>query len=303
VSETTYFYNGATGGLGRYLGPALEKAGFSFVRLQARLEDPETLRREVRAALEGKPARRVVFLQLASLVSVPACEQDPKLAEKINVDGVFRSVVAFIEESRSLGHSPEILYVSSGHLYAPKTSGRIREDDPVAPRSVYARTKLAAENALTAYCRETSTALTLTRVFGLVAPDQPANYVLPGLIRRAREKNLSGVPGLDNERDYLDSRDVCGALLRLAEKPHRGIEILNVCSGEAVTIRQVVELALRKVHGDAVGAALAKDLTPGASRPDDIVSIVGDPSRFVARCGSNPKAIPLEQTIADALRV
>jgi nucleoside-diphosphate-sugar epimerase len=247
------------------------------------------------------PARRAVFLQLASLVSVPACEQNPELAEKINVDGVFRSAVAFTEEARSKGHPPEILYVSSGHLYAPKKSGRIREDDPVAPRSVYARTKLEAENALTTYCRESATPLTLARVFGLVAPDQPPNYVLPGLIRRAREKTLTGVPGLDNERDYLDSRDVCRALLRLAEKPHRGIEILNVCSGEAVTIRQVIELALKKIHGESTGAELGRSLTPGASRPDDIVSIVGDPSHYIARCGANPKTIGIERTIAEAL--
>jgi nucleoside-diphosphate-sugar epimerase len=299
--ETVYFYNGARGGLGKHLGPALEELGARSIPLRARLEDVESLRQEVRDSLRGSGPRRAIFLQLASLVSVPACEKDPELAEKINVEGVFQSVVAFIEETRALGSTPEILYVSSGHLYAPKASGRIKEDDPLAPRSVYARTKLAAESVLTEFCRTSSVRLSIARVFGLVAPNQPPNYVLPGLIRRAREKELVGIPGLDNERDYLDARDVCRALVRIATRPSAGVEVLNVCSGEAVTIRQVMELALRKVHGNEEGRLLAQALTAGPSRPDDITSIVGDPSRYVAETGEAPKRIPLGQTISEAI--
>jgi nucleoside-diphosphate-sugar epimerase len=297
---TVYLYNGATGSLGRYLGPALERTGVRGVRLASRLEDATGLQNELIPAIVGQ--KRAVLLQLASLVSVPLCEKEPERARATNVDGVRATVAAFIQECRRADVSPEVLYVSSGHLYAPKASGPITEDDALAPRSVYARTKLEAEKTLTELCAKEGVRLVIARVFGLIAPEQPSNYVLPGLIRRAREEDVAGVPGLDNLRDYLDSRDVCRVLVRLMKEPGAaGTEILNVCSGEGVSIRSVLELCLEEIHGADRARSIARNVTAGASRPDDIFSIVGDPSRCRARIAEEPRTIPLRDTVREAV--
>lgn len=300
MAKTVFFYNGATGGLGKYMGDALHELGEIGHRLQSRLEDPVGLRKEIRSHVHVHGGK-LVFLQLASLVSVPLCEKEPERARKTNVEDVCASASAFVEAAKEFGATAEIVYVSSGHLYAPKASGKISETDPVGPRSVYARTKLEAEQALSKFTTQTGTRLTIARVFGLVAPSQPANYVLPGLVRRAKEKNLTGVPGLDNERDYLDARDVCRALVKLGTRPATGTEIVNVCSGEAVTIRHLLELALIDTVGKDGAKSLSSTITAGPSRPDDIISIVGDPSRYVSLLGENPKRIPIERTVQEAV--
>jgi len=301
--KSTVFYNGSSGSLGRYVPEAAARLNCEAIALRSRLEDIEGLTKELREKLpDAFPGSTVTLLQLAAFVSVPDCEKDPERARKTNVEDTKKTVDAFIHACRSEKLNPQVIYVSSGHIYAPK-QGRLRETDALKPRSVYASTKLEGEQALTELCHSLKTRLIIGRVFGLIAPVQPAHYVLQSIIRRAKEKNLSDVPGLSNLRDYLDSRDVCMTLLRLAETSdlHTGMpEILNICSGDGVEIAYLLETALKITHPKEFDA-LCESITEGASRADDIPEIIGDPTKIEKILGRNPKAISVEQTIQDAI--
>jgi nucleoside-diphosphate-sugar epimerase len=189
--------------------------------------------------------------------------------------------------------------VSTAHIYAPvQPPRRIQESDPIAPRSVYAKTKYEAEVALRELGKEQQVDILIARVFGIVAPSQPANYVLPGLLRRLREKDSSPIPGLRNVRDYLDARDICAHLVdlaALAEWPPNGL--INVCSGEPTVIADLWTLLVNAIPS-------AKSLPApreAFGRPDDIPWIVGDPDRLVQLLGHSPRLTPLHKTIKDAL--
>ena len=188
---------------------------------------------------------------------------------------------------------------------------RATEVHPVGPRSVYANTKLRAEEALAAMARTRASPLIIARVFGLFAPRQPSNYLLPGLIRRVRQRELAGIPGLDFARDYLDSRDVCDHLLTLSTHgrdaetpgPERGqcdvVETVNVCSGQPTTPRDLIERVI------AVAAPLERDtllsqLSAAPGRADDVPWIVGDPSKL-SRLVGEPRLRSIDQTVRDAV--
>ena len=136
----------------------------------------------------------------------------------------------------------KVVYASTGHVYAaPAPGSRLSEDADTNPRSVYAETKLSAERELSRLCRTHKVPLLVGRVFGLLAPHQAPHYLLPALIERVRTRNVNAIPGLDFVRDYLDARDVCNDLLKLAESPWpQGLYVTNVCSGEAVSIRDLL---------------------------------------------------------------
>ena len=142
----------------------------------------------------------------------------------------------------------------------------------------------------------------MARVFGLIAPAQPPAYVLPGLIRRARENRLQNVPGLSYVRDYLDARDVCEVLLDLAtsgtwaDSP----ELLNVCSGQAVSLLQLLSTILQELRPEQAEVLLAS-ATEAPGRPDDIRWLVGDASRLRVLLGREPARIPLRETIREAV--
>jgi len=291
-------FNGSTGGLGRYLGDALRARGLAGAPLFSRLEDREALRDQL-ASIDVRAGDPVWLVQLAARVSVPGCQQDPTGAFETNVRDTTETVREFVAWARGRRCTPRVLYTSTGHVYARQEPGsRIAEDGAVAPRSVYARTKLEAEHALMRLAAQEGAALWIARIFGLVGPSQPPHYVLPGLIRRAREGRLSDIPGLSHVRDYLDARDVCRILVDLCAAGIAAPEprMINVCSGDGMSIRAIVEEILV-----GLGAQSLPILGEAPGRADDLPWIVGDPSRLTALLGRRPRQIPLQRTIRDAL--
>jgi nucleoside-diphosphate-sugar epimerase len=300
-------YNGQTGSLGACMAAAAERRGARALALRARLEQREQLRQELEglqalAAGADLVGARLTFVQMAARVSVPACERDPEGAFRTNVTDTVATVddvCSWADRHRlALG----VVYVSSGHVYAPQPQGRlVTERDPVAPRSVYARSKLEAEERLTALAQRRGRQLVVARVFGLLAPRQPESYLLPGLIRRVRDEQLQGIPGLSFFRDYLDARDVCEALLDLGEKAPLPESLYNVCSGEPTCLRDLLA-AVAGAMKPARAAELLAHATEAPARPDDIPWIVGDPARVSAPIGHAPRRRPLVETVGDAVR-
>lgn len=291
------FYNGATGSLGQAFGPAVAALRIDGVSLRSRLEDRESLRKELQQHEAAVGGRNIALVQMAARVSVPACESDPEGAERTNVKDTLATVQDFIAWARKADASPSVVYVSSGHVYAAGSGEtRIREDGAVEPRSVYARTKLAAERALSEYAREAGVPLVAARVFGLLGVRQPDNYMLPGLIRRVRQRELSAVPGLSFYRDFLDARDVCRCLIELWQ---RGLDaeggVVNVCSGEPVQLRALVEQLIALID------PTRRELGEAPGRADDVPFIVGDPTLLEQTLGRPARTIPLEQTLREAV--
>jgi GDP-4-dehydro-6-deoxy-D-mannose reductase len=301
------FYNGSSGSLGRYFAPAISRFEIQGRALQARLEDTEALNRELSLYDSHITRDDPIFLvQMAALVSVTACEQDPEGAFKTNITDTVQTVRTFVAWARRLGASPLVIYVSTGHVYkAPVDRIPVTEDHEVLPRSVYAKTKLQAEMLLKELSEQLEVPVLVGRVFGLIAPQQPSHYVLPGLIRRVQMQTLANVPGLEYQRDYLDSRDVCDALARLctvrqAWETDR-FNIVNICSGKEVSIRQILEETILALRSERQ-ADLLQDLSAGPGRCDDVPWLVGSCAKLERITGTVVQQISLQQTIRDAIR-
>jgi nucleoside-diphosphate-sugar epimerase len=300
------FYNGGTGSLGRYFAGGMTACGAQGQELRSRLEDRQGFSRELEShshAVGG--GERVWLVQMAARVSVPACERDPEGARKTNVTDTMATVADFVRWAVARRASPGVVYVSSGHVYASRPEGsRLTEHDPVEPRSEYARTKLAAEGVIAEHAGAHRYPLIIARVFGLLAPRQPPNYMLQGLIRRARERDLAGIPGLDFFRDFLDARDVCEILVRLcstvAPAEPAGTTILNVCSGVPVQLREIVACILETLLGSEA-RSLASTLVGAAGRADDVPWIVGSPRLLEERLGYPARRLALSETVRDAV--
>lgn len=82
-----------------------------------------------------------LVLHTAALATIEACERDPGLARRINVD----ASAALARLAASAG--ARMVHVSTDAVF-DGTAGPYRESDQPAPLSVYARTKLAAEEAV-----------------------------------------------------------------------------------------------------------------------------------------------------------
>lgn len=299
-------FNGQTGGLGQFMEPALKKINFPLHILHSRLGETAAIEKDL-AALETTQDDQVTLLPLAALVPVGLCEKEPDRAFKTNVTDTANLVSQFLTWGERRRINTRVLYVSTGHVYAPKKIGeRLSETDPVQPRSIYAKSKLEAEKKITSLMQRTApNNLTIVRVFGLLSVNQPSSYVLPALINRIKDKNFLNIGGLDCVRDYLDARDVCRIIADLCRRdwPKNSADpqtVTNVCSGEGTSIRNLFETILQ-----CAGISLkeiSNQMTESPPRADDIPWMVGDPTRLVKLTGSTPQTISTRSTIEEAFR-
>lgn len=299
---TFVVFNGAGGGLGRRLGPTLTDRGLPNTALASRLGDTEALAAELELMPidSGSP---IVLIQSAAMVPVGDVAQHPDEAFDVNVTRTAATAAAFVGWASDHGHDPSIVFVGSGHVYAPtEPGGLVSEDAPVRPMSLYAKTKLAGEERLRALASDRGVRMVAARVFGMIGPDQRPSYLLPGLIRRVRENDLAAIPGLDNVRDYLDVRDVARHLASLAAD-RSAPDVVNVCSGEPTRIGDLLDELLEVEHqGNADALAEARRLVTAApGRSSDVPWLVGDPTLLAKHTDGPIRSIELADSVADAM--
>lgn len=119
------------------------------------------------------------IVPLAAIVGAKACEEQPELAEKTNLEAVTR-----LNEARG---DRRVVFVTTDSGYRSDPGGRVDEDSPFEPVSLYARTKHAAEQALLAQGNATS--FRLGSVYG-VSYRMRHDLLLHFLVRHA----VLGVP-------------------------------------------------------------------------------------------------------------
>ena len=261
--------NGAPGAARRILvtGPT-GGLGSEIVRLGAhplttRLESPVT---DMAAEIAAAPGHALIHC--AALTGVTECESDPARARRLNVEGALKWLEA--AAPNGCGH---FLFVSTAHVFAP-SDRPLTADSPVGPRSVYARTKLEAEEALHDRARRLGAIkMTVARVFSILhALDRPGS-LLTGLRDRARRRDFSPVPGLGNQRDFLTAAEVAARFLDWARlPPERVPATILICSGRAIPVRDLLlkVFAEQGLDGSPIAAA------PG--RADDVPLMVGVPT-------------------------
>jgi GDP-4-dehydro-6-deoxy-D-mannose reductase len=142
----------------------------------------------------------------------------------------------------------------------------------------------------------------VTRSFNHTGPGQRLDFVAPALVSRVLEARRTGtrdvaVGNIDVRRDLGDVRDVARAYRLLLEGLTHGDvpsgTIVNVATGQAVSIRRVLEIVCR-----AAGHEVQPKIDPGLLRQNDPPVIVGDHALLNGLTGWEPR-VPLETTLAD----
>ena len=137
----------------------------------------------------------------------------------------------------------------------------------------------------------------LPRLFIHVGPDHPPSTALQtfamqlAAIKLGKQPPEIKVGNLDSSRDFVDVRDGVRALWILAQEGKSG-EAYNICTGQAPSIRQALEMLIQ-ISG--VQAEIVHD--PSRLRPSDEAVLLGDMKKLNA-LGWEPE-IPFERTLTD----
>ena len=163
-----------------------------------------------------------------------------------------------------------------------------REDDRLAPASIYAATKLAQEDLVRVGCRALGIAHTILRFQNVFGEGQSLKNPYTGILsifstRIRLGQSLPIFEDGEETRDFVHVEDVVRALLRSVDRPVSGGATLNVGSGEPTSIMDVARL-LQKIMGSEIEPHVT-----GQYRVGDIRHNFADVSRLEAVLGYRPE--------------
>ena len=238
-------------------------------------------------------------VHLAAVASGVDARKDPGAAWTVNAAGTARVAEAFGRICHEGRGDPLLIVVSTGEVYGHGTGKPSIETDPLEPVSPYAASKVGAEVAAGEVARRTGLRTIVARAFPHTGPGQSDKYVIPAMALRLRTAKRIGAPAINvgnlaPVRDLLDVRDVVRAYRLLLERGVPG-EVYNVASGHGHSLDALVQRLVA-----LVGHRVILETDSGLSRPNDILQLVGDPSRLIRDTGWQP-TIPLDQTLEDLL--
>ena len=246
-------------------------------------------------ALAGimQAAQPEVVFHFAGLKSVAESEADPLSYYDVNLGGTVRLLQA-MDGVRCR----KIVFSSSATVYGLPRYLPYDEDHPLAPESVYGRTKMLVEHLLADWARLTGGRALALRYFNPVGAhpsarigedprQEPAN-LMPYLAQvAAGRRDQLRIWGDDYDtadgtgvRDYIHIEDLAEAHLAGLDRLERleGFEALNIGTGRGHSVREMLA-AFERV----VGRALPSEVLP--RRPGDIAEMAADCARAEAVLG------------------
>ncbi|MEV6346266.1 NAD-dependent epimerase/dehydratase family protein [Actinoplanes sp. NPDC051851] len=173
-----------------------------------------------------------------------------------------------------------LVVASSSSVYGDRESGAMAEDQPPAPVSPYAVTKLAAEHLALAYAARPDNDLTVValRFFTVYGPGQRPDMLISRIIGAVRDGAPIRVYGDGSQRrDYIYVDDVVRAVVAATRAP-AGSGVCNVGTGREISVNDVIALA-----GELIGREPV--VRYEAPRPGDVGFTRADVSRTAAVLG------------------
>lgn len=280
LSHVTAVVTGAAGFLGAALAERLAASGARVIGIDVagRVGSGagESIRLDVLDAdalcaafvdLVGDDAPSAVVVHLMGRGHVGVCRDDPLGAVALNVIGTAN----VLEACRKAGVR-RVVFPSSALVYTLPARSPIGEDAPVAPRSIYAATKLACEALLQAYAVEYGLSCTVARLGNVYGRGAAADSIASIVMRQAIAGGPVVVETLAPVRDFIYRDDVVSGLMALATSTETsGFRLVNLSSGVPTSIRELAETAC------AVAGVRAKPIerssSPRAARDSVVLSI------------------------------
>ncbi|OGK77575.1 MAG: Vi polysaccharide biosynthesis protein VipB/TviC [Candidatus Rokubacteria bacterium GWC2_70_16] len=223
------------------------RANLDFARGDRRLEVMRGDLVSLAAVKRAVAGVSVVFNQ-AAMRSVPRSVADPLGANASNVTGFLH----LLHAAAALRRKPRIVYASSSSVYGERPDLPKREDQPMAPISPYAATKVAGEIYADVWSRLFGVETVGLRYFNVFGPRQDPKSEYAAVIPRFILWGLRGRP-LQVHGDGTQSRDftyidnVVSANLLAARAPATAVsgKSYNVGCGSRISLLEMISMLER----------------------------------------------------------
>ncbi len=224
--------------------------------------------------------------------NAPAATLDTNIISQTNI----------FEAVRLLGLDPVIQIACSSEEYGlvHPDETPIKETNPLRPLSPYAVSKVAQDYLGYQYFMSYGLKVIRTRGFNHTGPRRGEVFVTSNFAKQlaaiaaGQREPVIRVGNLTAVRDFTDVRDMVRAYWLAVTKAKPG-EVYNLCSGEGITIQELLDRLIA-----LAGVDVRVETDPARLRPSDVEILLGDRSKFEGDTGWRPE-IPFDQTLRDTV--
>ncbi len=177
------------------------------------------------------------MFHLAALIAIPYSYESPLAYVRTNVEGTYNVV----EAARRQGVR-RVLTASTSEVYGTAQYVPIDEQHPLRAQSPYAASKIAADQLALSYHLSFGLPVVVARPFNTYGPRQSARAIIPSLATQLLSKRPQiDVGSLEPVRDLTYVEDTVAGLIAIAETDAFLGRVVNIGTGEAVSIREIYE--------------------------------------------------------------
>jgi UDP-glucose 4-epimerase len=222
-----------------------------------------------------------VVIHMAALVSVPLSLENPDLTYDINLLGTLNMLRSSITH-----HIDRFVFISSCAVCGDPTALPVTENAPTNPISPYAESKLIGERYCLGFNEKHLLSSVVLRFFNVYGPRQGMNDysgVITRFIDRCEQKLPLTIYGDGSQtRDFVNVKDVAGAVSAATRISKAEGEVFNIGSGTPISISELAKTVI-----ELSGADLA--ISYEKPRFGDIKDSYADISKAKKLLGYTPK--------------
>lgn len=231
---------GSRGFIGSHLCKKFDELNIPYVGFSGDITNFENVLAQIRN-LKIK-----TVIHFAGISSTGHCEDEPKKAFEVNVLGTFNLLESIKRENKKV----LFMFPSTAHVYDCSDEkynlSKIEEYFPLAPKSIYSKTKLASENLVKSYYKTHAIGESVVlRLFNHTDQSQQGPFFFPQVFKQITETTDNIVEietgDLSLIRDFSLVNDLIEAIALLSQKEQSSkFEIYNMCSGEGRILKDLI---------------------------------------------------------------
>src|SRR5829696_8350469 len=177
-----------------------------------------------------------VVFHLAALIAIPYSYQAPLSYVRTNIEGTLNVLQAAQRAGSEL-----IVHTSTSEVYGTARTVPIDENHPLQGQSPYSATKIGADKIAESFHLSFGLPVVTVRPFNTYGPRQSARAVIPTIITQALSTGQLSLGSTDTVRDFTYAEDTAAGFVAAARAAGVDGEVINLGTGQAVTIADLVE--------------------------------------------------------------
>jgi NAD dependent epimerase/dehydratase len=234
-----------------------------------------------------------VIFHLAALIAIPYSYTAPQQFVAVNCTGTLN----LLEAARRIGVE-RFVHTSTSETYGTAQYTPIDEKHPLKGQSPYAASKIGADKLVESYYLSFGVPAATIRPFNTYGPRQSARAVIPTIISQGLDGDVICLGLLTPRRDLNFVQDTVAGFIKVAEHPAAVGEVINVGSGAAVSIGEVVERIIDLLGGNKRVIEDEARIRPSAS---EVMELLCDNRKARELLGWQPQ-VSLEQGLTETIK-